>query len=176
MARQLGQVLKLPVIHLDGLYYDQTWDVRPEVQFLALQQDATRGQGWVIDGNHLRSMPLRLAAADTVIFLDVSAVACLWGIACRRWRFRGGQHPAEGVYDRITPGYVRYVVGFNRRSRPPILALLAQASAHADVRVLRGRRSARRFLRGIPANHRALPGWTLADGRWPTASEGTPGD
>ena len=93
------------MVHLDGLYYGQEWNVRPEAQSLALQQDAVRGQGWVIDGNHLRSMPLRLAAADTVIYLDVSAVACLWGIARRRWRFRGGQHPAEGVFDRITAGF-----------------------------------------------------------------------
>lgn len=158
VARQLGEALCLPVVHLDGLYYDEAWAVRPEAQFLALQQDAVRGQGWVIDGNHLRSMPLRLAAADMVIFLDVSAVACLWGIARRRWRFRGGQHPTEGVYDRITPGFIRYIVGFNRRSRPPILALLAQAGAHADVRVLRGRRAARKFLREIPAAHRTQPG------------------
>jgi hypothetical protein len=151
VARQLGQALGLPVVHLDGLYYDQEWNVRPEAQFLALQQDAVRGQGWVIDGNHLRSMPLRLTAADTVIYLDVTAVACLWGIMRRRWQFRGGQHPAEGVYDRITPGFIRYVVGFNRHSRPPILALLGQAGTHADVRVLRGRRAARKFLREILA-------------------------
>lgn len=158
MARQLGQALGLPVVHLDGLYYDQEWNVRPEAQFLAMQQDAVRGQGWVIDGNHLRSMPLRLAAADTVIYLDVTAVACLWGIIRRRWRFRGGQHPTEGVYDRITPGFIRYIIGFNRRSRPPVLALLAQAQSNSDVRVLRGRRAARRFLREIQATHGAQQG------------------
>jgi hypothetical protein len=37
VARQLGQALGLPVVHLDGLYYDQEWNVRPEAQFLALQ-------------------------------------------------------------------------------------------------------------------------------------------
>jgi hypothetical protein len=116
------------------------------------------GPDWAIDGNHLRSMPLRLAAAVTVICLDVSAAACLWGIGYRRWRYCGGQHPTEGVYDRIALRFVRYVIGFHRRSRPPILALLAHAESHAGVRVLRGRRAARRFLREIPATHRARPG------------------
>ena len=61
VARRLGRVLELPVVHLDALYHDQAWNVRPEAEFLALQQEAVRGPGWVIDGNHLRAMPPRLS-------------------------------------------------------------------------------------------------------------------
>jgi len=59
----------------------------------------------------------------------------LWGIAKRRWRYRGGQH-ADGVYDRITWPFIRYLLGYRRRMHPKVKALFAEHGWHArQVRV-----------------------------------------
>ncbi|QIZ37295.1 hypothetical protein [Saccharopolyspora sp. ASAGF58] len=47
---------------------------------------------WIIDGNYAGTMPIRLAAADTVIFLDIHPLLCLWGILQRRL-----QHLSAGL-------------------------------------------------------------------------------
>jgi hypothetical protein len=64
---------------------------------------------WLIDGNYASTLPIRLAAADSVIFLDLPAITCLLGIFQRRWRWRGGQYINDGVFDRITVSFVRYI-------------------------------------------------------------------
>ncbi len=151
LARELGASLGITPVHLDTVYYDQDWNALPKNQFAALQRDLVSTSRWVIDGNYASTLPIRLAAADTVIFLDLPARTCLWGIAQRRLRHGGGQHQAIGVYDRITWGFVRYILGYRRSMAPRVHALIAGHAAEAEVIVLRSRRAAHRYLAGEPA-------------------------
>ncbi|WP_433320224.1 topology modulation protein [Micromonospora chersina] len=110
IARQLAQILDIPLTHLDAVYYDEQWRPLPQDEFAAQQEKLVAGERWIIEGNYASTLPIRLAAADTVIFLDLPAATCLWGITQRRWRYRGGQHHQDGVHDRITWTFVRYIL------------------------------------------------------------------
>lgn len=151
LARELGRRLNLPVTHLDALYYDEHWNPLDQDTFAAEQRKLVAQPEWVIDGNNASTMPIRLAEADTVIFLDLPAVTCLWGIVQRRLRYRGGQHDADGVYDRISWGFVKYIVGYRRKMRPRVRNLLDE-HATGTVTTLTSRRAVRRYLRSLPAD------------------------
>lgn len=129
LASRLGALLDLSVTHLDALYYDADWNPLPHDEFAALQRKLVTQPRWLIEGNYAATLPIRLAAADTVIFLDLPAITCLAGIAQRRWRYRGGQHTHDGVYDRVTVAFPRYVCSYRGTMRPRVQALL---SDHAD--------------------------------------------
>jgi len=146
IARQLGSTLKLPITHLDAVYYDERWNPLPQEEFAARQNKLVAGERWLIDGNYASTLPIRLAAADTIIFLDLPAITCLWGIAQRRWRYRGGQHQDDGVFDRITWSFVKYIWGYRTAMKPKVTALTAQHGAHARLVILRSRRAAKAFV------------------------------
>lgn len=145
-ARQLARLLDLPLVHLDALYYDEHWAPLPGVEFAARQEKLVAGDRWIIEGNYAGTLPSRLAAADTVIFLDLPAATCLWGIAQRRWRYRGGQHRSDGVYDRITWDFVRYILGYRRTTRPRVRGLLQEHGPHVRLVTLTSRRQADEFI------------------------------
>ena len=153
LANELGRRLGLPVLHVDGFYWQQRpgggqVESTPE-QWRRIHEEMIGAERWVIDGMKVGVLPARLAAADTVIFLDLGAWRCLWGVLRRRLRHRGQMRPDIGVYDRITTAFIRWIWSFDKTIRPRILGLLADCSC--DVVTLRSRAEVRAFLRAQPA-------------------------
>ncbi|GAA0345591.1 topology modulation protein [Actinoallomurus spadix] len=142
IARRLGTTLDVPVTHLDVAYYDNEWNTLPKEKFAALQEELVAADRWVIDGNYASTMPIRLERADTVIFLDLSPLACLWGVAQRRLRHGGGQNDQTGVYDRITWNFITYVRNYRRTMAPRVRSLIAEYADHAQVHVVKSRHAA----------------------------------
>ncbi len=148
LARQLGQLLGLPVTHLDQLRYDPDWNLVPEATFTAAQRQLVAGDFWIIDGNSLASMAIRAARADTIIVLDPHPVVCLTGILRRRLRYRGGQH-TDGVYDRISPEVVKYVLLYRQRHLTRVLAGAREHGAQAELIHLTSRRAADQLIHQV---------------------------
>ncbi|MEU8655891.1 topology modulation protein [Actinoplanes philippinensis] len=146
LANRLGTLLEIPVTHLDALRYDSDWNRVDEAIFADQQRTAVTADTWIIDGNSLATLPIRAAAADTVIMVDPPPWVCLWGILQRRWRYRGGQHPDDGVFDRITIDSLRYTASFRRDHGPRTLACITEHAPHATVVHLTSRRQINRFV------------------------------
>jgi len=142
VGRRLAEALHAPVTHLDAVYYDDEWNTLPKEKFAALQEELVAQDHWVIDGNYASTLPIRLRRATMVIFLDLSPMTCLTGIAQRRLRYGGGQNDATGVYDRVNWGFIKYVWTFRRTMGPRVRKLIAEHATHADVHIVRSRRAA----------------------------------
>jgi adenylate kinase family enzyme len=152
LARQLGAVLDAPVSHLDAVYFDDDWNVLPMEKFAAAQRALVAEPRWVIDGNYNSTLPIRLEACDTVVLMDVSTPAAVWGILSRQLR-HGAGHKGNGVHNRITWGVIKYAATYRRKMRPRVLAKIEEfAAGHAEVVLLTSRRRTRRWLRGATAN------------------------
>ncbi len=116
----------------------------------AAQRRLVAEQRWLIEGNYAGTLPIRLARADTVVFLDLPAITCLYGITQPRWRYRGGQH-GDGVYDRITWNFIKYIWGYRKTMRPKVEGLLAEHGGHVHLHMLTSRRQAARYVRALQA-------------------------
>ncbi|MBA3366957.1 MAG: topology modulation protein [Actinobacteria bacterium] len=149
LARRLGSLLGIEVVHIDFLRYGPGGHPIPEAKFRALHREVVNRERWIIDAMKLGLLADRLEAADTAIFLDRSRLACLTGVLRRRLRYRGRICPALGVVDWVTWEFLVWIFRFPRDVRPRVLE---QIDHHADttrVVVLRNRREIRRFIRDI---------------------------
>lgn len=152
LANELGRRLCLPVLHVDSLYWQRQPDGRevestPE-QWRATHAQMIEGDAWVIDGMKLGVLPARVHAADTVVFLDLPAWRCVWGVLRRRLRYRGQMRPDIGVYDRINVEFLRWIWSFGKIARPRILEIVGECSC--DVVILHSHRQAQAFIRALP--------------------------
>ena len=148
VASQLGELLKLEVNHLDKFYWRAGW-VEPETdEWIKIVNDLIERDSWIIDGNYGGTLARRLAACDTVIFLDLPRTLCLWRVLVRSLRYRGRTRPdmAEGCDEQLTWEFVKWVWGYPRTRRPGVLKKLSELSAGQKVFRLRSTREVRRFL------------------------------
>lgn len=121
-ARALAIRAGLPLIHLDAHYHLPGWIEPPEAMWQERLRDLVAGDRWIIDGNYGGSMAMRLARADTVIWLDYPTLVCL-GRVLRRWTvYRGRTRPdvPEGCPERLDPEFLLYVARFRAVKRPGI--------------------------------------------------------
>lgn len=134
--------------------FDEDWNRLLMEDFAAAQRTLVAQPTWVIDGNYNSTLSVRLEACDTVVLMDVSTPAALWGIFSRQIR-HGAGHKGNGVHNRIHWGVIKYVATYCRKMRSRVMAKIEEfASGHAEVVLLRSRRHTRRWLEQVRAEHR----------------------
>jgi adenylate kinase family enzyme len=149
VARELGDLLALPVIHLDAEHWQPGWVETPKEEWQRKVEALAQRDCWIIDGNYGGTMHIRLAAADTVLFLDYPWHLCLWRVLKRFISYHGKSRPdiGPGCPEGFHWAFLRWVcVDFPRRSRPRILQLLEQHKDGRRIIVHRSPRETRRFL------------------------------
>ena len=154
LARRLGELTGLSVIHLDALYWGPGWVATPREEWDAIIAEAVSQEPWIIDGNYGRTMEARLERADTVVFLDLPRVVYLWRVFKRWLRYRGRSRPdlAPGCPEQLSWEFVRWIWFYPKRSRPRVLDRIEGHSADTEVIVLRSQREIDRFLAGLAAH------------------------
>lgn len=150
-AARLGKRTRLPVIHLDTLFWHAGWQETPREEWAALVEELLKGDEWIMDGNYGGTMERRLAACDTVVFLDLPRTLCLWRVVARSMRYRGRTRPdmPEGCNERLTWEFVRWVWDYPRARRPGVLKKLSELKGGQKVFHLRSTREVLRFLEAL---------------------------
>ena len=148
LARAMGERLGLPVHHLDSLFWTPGWKERPREEFRALHDAVVAQDAWILDGNYTNVIETRLPRADHVVFLDFRTATCLRAILQRRFSRAPRPDMAEGCPEQLEPGFLWYVLTWNRIRRRRTQRLLA---AHPELPVtrLRNRREVADFLAGL---------------------------
>jgi adenylate kinase family enzyme len=148
-AGRLGERLGLEVIHLDRLYWHPGWVKTPKDVWRLRVEELLRRDAWVMDGNYSGTLDLRLEACDTVVFLDMGRAVCLWRVLKRlaqHWH-RSRPDMAEGCHERFDLKFIYWILwDYPRRSRPKVLARLAECSRSKSVVRLRSEADVERFL------------------------------
>ena len=83
LAREFGQALDLPVYHLYALFWRPGWVETPRDEWRATIEKLVEQDAWILDGNYGGTIEIRLAAADTIVFLDLPKTLCLWRVLKR---------------------------------------------------------------------------------------------
>lgn len=75
VSRRLAALLRMPHLEMDRMFWQPGWRQTPEPKFLAAVTDAVSAERWVLDGNYGKTIPVKWARADVVLWLDYGFVA-----------------------------------------------------------------------------------------------------
>lgn len=121
LAVQLSKKLKLPLYHLDRYFFIENWVERDYQEFLQIQKDLVDQKAWIIDGNAIKSLEMRYAKADLVLYFRYNRLLCLWRVFKRLFSKDSEiSDRADGCSETLRWSLIRYLWEFDKRVSPII--------------------------------------------------------
>jgi adenylate kinase family enzyme len=141
-ARFLSHKTDLPLYYLDRIWHlpDQT-NVTIEEFEKQLKEIMSREQ-WIIDGNYLRTLEMRLVQCDTVFFLDFPLEVCLSGVESRIGKEREDMPWVETEFD---SEFKQFILYFPQNKLPKIYALLEKYRENREIVIFKTRSELENF-------------------------------
>ena len=143
-SRVLHQKTGIPLYHLDTMFWNANKTTVEKSAFLERLSAVLERDTWIIDGNYASTMEMRMAACDTVFFLDYPQSVCLRGIEERRGKPRGDMPWIETEED---AEFIEFIKNFHEQQRPHVTALLDKYH-DKNIIVFHDREQADAFLMG----------------------------
>ena len=144
VSRALHNKTGIPLYHLDMMYWNADKTTVEKSVFLERLSAVLEKNEWIIDGNYGSTMELRMAACDTVIFLDYPLDICLDGIKERRGKPRSDMPWIETEED---AEFIEFIKNYNEQQKPKVLELLEKYS-DKNIVIFKSREEADAFLNG----------------------------
>ena len=144
VSRTLHNKTGIPLYHLDMMYWNADKTTVEKSVFLERLFAVLEKNEWIIDGNYGSTMELRMAACDTVIFLDYPLDVCLDGIRARRGKPRSDMPWIETDED---AEFIEFIKKYNEQQKPKVLELFKKYS-DKNIIIFKSREQADAFLIG----------------------------
>lgn len=140
-GRKLADVTGLPLHYLDMIWHrpDRTTVSREE--FDKQLDSLLDGDRWIIDGNYIRTLPLRLFRCDTVFMFDLPLEVCLAGAEERLGKERVDMPWTDTVLDE---DFRQWILDFPKMQLPLINLFLD--SYNGTVVRFKSRREADEYI------------------------------
>ena len=142
-ARALHEKTGIPLCHLDMLFWNEDKTTVGRAVFLERVRAVMAGDEWILDGNYGSTMEERIAACDTVFFLDYPLDVCLDGVRSRIGKPRADMPWIETEED---AEFIEFIRGYNEKERPEVMRLLEKYSEKNAV-IFTDRERANEFLK-----------------------------
>ncbi len=151
LSRKLGESLGLPVVHLDHHYWQSGWTPTAAGEWDEFLRQTVSGKAWIVDGNYTRTLDIRLEAADTVVFLDMPRLLCMYRILKRRMMYQGKSRPDlnEGCEEKLDAAFVKWVWDYRKKVRPRVLEAIKRHGADKRIVILTSRKEVRDFWQEV---------------------------
>ena len=148
-ARKIRDKTGFPLFYLDMIWHkpDKTNITREE--FREKLEEIMENDTWIMDGNYLRTLEIRLQACDTVFFLDYPVEVCLEGASSRIGTEREDLPWVETEFDEE---FRQFIVDFPKEQLPQMYELLEKYKQEKEWIIFRNREEADRFWEEFKGN------------------------
>lgn len=143
-ARKLKEKTGLPLFYLDMIWHKEDGTNISRDEFDGKIKEIMKKEQWILDGNYIRTLEMRLKECDTVFLLDYPLELCLEGASSRIGKERPDMPWVESEFDLE---FRQFIVDFPKDSLPKIYELLKKYEKEKELHIFRKREDAEEYLR-----------------------------
>lgn len=154
LAKEIGEITGIEVLHLDTLFWKPGWVQESKEQFEKKISNYAKRDSWIMDGNYRGTMDIRIEYADTIIFIDVPRLICLYRVIRRRFKYRGKTRPdlTVGCNEKIDMEFLKWIWGFPKRNRSEIITKMKLNSETKEIFFLKDQKDKENLIESIKCN------------------------
>lgn len=149
LSRTICAVHGLPHVELDQMLWKPNWQATPEAEFRQLHSAAISQDRWLIDGvGPWPCVETRIAACDTVVFIDLPLCLHFWWAAKRQAKsliFGRADGPPDCPMWPVTLRLFRMMWWLHREIRPRLLDLVGHHRDEIRMVHIKSRKELRAF-------------------------------
>ena len=146
---RLNEITNIPIYHLDKMYWKSGWVEEDRNIFIDKQKNAVNQKSWIIDGNYLSTLDMRLNSATLVIHFKIGRLKCLTGYLKRLVKNynRSRSDITAGCSEKLDFEFMKYIWNFEKENHSRAEEIL---KAHPDVKMITfySRKQADNYLKG----------------------------
>lgn len=134
-SNDLSLLLKIPVFHLDRYYWLSGWKSPNLDDWITINTKLIMEQNWILDGNYLKTLDIRINEADLIIYLEVNRWLSFYRVT-RRTLLNLGKNRADlpdGCKDKISLRFFLSVLFFNDKIKPLIFKKIEKNQAQRKL-------------------------------------------
>lgn len=151
LSKKIAKFHHFPVYHLDKEYWLPDWKRPDENQWSDKLGELVKEDIWVMDGNYIDSLDIRLQRADLVIMLDIDPKKCVRGVFFRTLKglFFQRKDLGKGCKDAFNQEYhdlIAWAKVFKKKYYP-VLMHICQNYKHVDIKIFKTRHDAKKYVR-----------------------------
>jgi len=159
VARELGAILGIEVIHLDREMWKPGCELTPPHQEADVIERLLQRDTWIIDGNYTASLAQRLQAADLIIMVDFPRWLCMLRAIKRLFTYFGRTRPdmGHGCPESVNISFLRWIWRYPQDERPELMRQVRLHGTNTRIVKLRGHRQCRRWLNAVRKRIAGMP-------------------
>ena len=120
-SRELSFLTNIKLFHMDNLYWHEDKSHISHEELVRKLNDIMVNDTWIIDGNYISTLELRIKESDTIFYLDYPTEVCIEGIKSRVGKKRDD---IPWVEDELDNDFLKFVEAFKTETKPQIESLL----------------------------------------------------
>jgi adenylate kinase family enzyme len=150
LTRRINDFLCYPVLHLDKIYHIGGKSHISRDELVAKVSDfACTHEKWIIDGNYISTLEMRVKLADTIIVLNIPSEVCVAN-ACKRAEENikqgiNSDDMAEGFDYTVTEEFINFIKSFEKDTLPRIKSILKNFP-DKNIKILSNYREVEEFV------------------------------
>lgn len=148
LAKNLGKKLDIEVYHLDTLFWEPNWHQVPKNQQRTIQNKIVQKEEWIIDGNYGGTMAIRFQSADTIIFMDIPRIICVYRAIKRSFQYRNKSRSdmVKGNKERFDLNFYKWIWNYSKDKRPEIMESLNEMKNEKNIIILKSIKEVKNFV------------------------------
>ena len=147
LANSLGEILGIPVYHIDGIHHLENWVIRDGEERDKIILEKVLESKWIIDGTYRSTLQERLDKSDLVIYLDYSSFAQVRGILSRFFKNHGKEKKEiPGCNERMSFEFFMFVCKWRKTRRDEIVERISKVDKN-KVLIFKNRRQLNKWFK-----------------------------